>query len=241
MKRLIVTALIMLMPSVAWATAETLHPDTDNTDGAAVAYAASPGCASGTACTATNCALNVDDSVASGDAAHVSGATCNGTAASDWTQTFNFSNPTVGNTWNNWQTLAMRYFEPVSDGTDPTWSSVVVRCAAASIVTCNSWTAFNGTTEVTDTTSCTFDATMAAGCSPNDVYVQVTCAASGGSPSGRRSCALDAIEIQGDFVFSGRRRAFISAKGPPLSLTDVMAKVVRGWFSPMRAEASVLP
>lgn len=244
MKRAVVAALL-LVPALSFATTETLVPNEDHTDSAsAAAYAASPACNSGTACTSASCYLNVDDTVASGDAAHVSGTTCDGSSASDYTQTFGFATPTVGTDYTGTQTLAMRYFEPVSDGTDPAWS-VAIGCDAGTITTCASWTAFNGTTEVADTTSCTFTAAQAAAvpCSPADTRAAVTCTASGGSPGNRRSCALDAIELRGDFVtttttLASNRRVMIISETH--DLTDVLWDLVKGWFAPKKAEASGL-
>lgn len=246
----ILVAALLLLPGLAFATAETLRPITDNADGgASAAYASSPTCSSGTNCTAVNCALNVDDTVASGDAAMVSGTTCSGSGASSWTQSFNLSTPTVGTDWDSAGTnvLAMRYFEPDSDGTDPSWSSVEVRCSGASITTCSSWTAFNGTTEVADTTSCTFSGATAisSGCSPSSVYVLVSCSASGGNPGNRRSCALDAVELQGQFVtttttttLAGRSRRVLMNLSQTHDLTDVIWDLVKGWFSLDKAEAA---
>jgi hypothetical protein len=193
---------LLLVASVAHGASETLNPNADvDPSGEAETSGYTAVCSSGTACTSMDCWANIDDTTASGDGLEVAGDTCNGSSATSYTTYWDMSPPTggAGAQWNGTQTIEVRAIN--ADGTGGALADMEIEAWCGTTPQALTGTGC-GVTALTDSEAlytCTFTSSD-VGCLPDAIRIGVICTRSGGSPSGRRSCAIDAIELQGDFV-----------------------------------------
>jgi len=187
---------LLLMSSPAWAVLEDLRPDADVSDTGWDRTSDS------SACSGVDCSVEINNEPTTGDTLSVEGTVCSGSGAeADITYRASLTEPTGPNTaWNgtNTQTIRYRASRCASGTSTPTLSGRVW---------CNGDA--DGSPQVTGATEnmanaeavFTFTFTSASvTCDPTDIEIGFFCNGSGGSPSGRRSCLVDSIELDGDFT-----------------------------------------
>lgn len=229
MKRILVV--LLLVPTLAFATTETIRPNTDgSTEGAdgdeasATGYTTEPCGGSGTACDATDCYTYIDDDPDTGGSDAIGGDACSGSstnaAFSLW---YEMGTPTVGTDWHatNTQQIAVRArTSQDSCGGIPTLEPEAWCDGSPVGLTGTGCTAQNlSNTEAVLT--CNFtksdltNPNPGQACGPDKIEIGFICTGyTSGGPGGRCNCSIDGVELRGDFVtttttLGGGRRAMV--------------------------------
>ena len=205
-KPLAALMLVAIVATYAWAASEALLPDGD----AATTDSNWDNADGGTACSSVDCFLLVDDDPSSGDSSGIYGSTCAGTGSQVAIHArFTVADPTGGNTeWNPGQNqvVTARVAKCQTGGSNNATAQVEVWCNGDADGSPQvTGTVSGGLTDTEITITATFtDADVT--CTPADIEIGILCSGAGGSPSGRRSCHMDAIRLASDVAPPASRR-----------------------------------